>query len=239
MDEEYGRSYERLYREHWWWRARERLIVRELRRCIGGRSHARILDVGCGSGLLFPRLVDLGSVEGLEAEPALAIADARWRDAITVGGLDETYGRSSSFDLVLMADVLEHIEDDQSALRNAHRVLTAGGFLVVTVPAFSWLWTRHDVLNRHFRRYTMPELAAKVEVAGFNLVSQRYVFQSLVIAKLAVRTWEALHTGRPRVPRLGSPWSNRILAQACAIEERLLSGWCRFGSSGLLVARKP
>src|SRR5437763_7260054 len=119
MDAQYAAAYPELYRRHWWWRAREAILLRRIARLLRGRGPARILDVGCGAGLFFDALAQFGHVEGIEADRA-AIADAgRWRPRIRTGELDASYASDAPLDLILLLDVLEHVSDPESLLRRA------------------------------------------------------------------------------------------------------------------------
>jgi SAM-dependent methyltransferase len=202
MDAEYAREYRDLYERHWWWRAREALVLRTLRRLRAGRTPGRILDVGCGDGLFFGRLAELGEVEGLEADPSLLSPDSPHRGRITVASFDERFQPGHRYALVLMLDVLEHLPDAEGALRHARSLLEPDGRLVVTVPAFEWLWTHHDELNRHYVRYTRSTLAEVARRAGLRMEESRYFFHWTVPGKLAVRAKERLlgPGGPERVP---------------------------------------
>lgn len=202
MDAEYAREYRDLYERHWWWRAREALVLRTLRRLRAGRGPGRILDVGCGDGLFFGRLAELGEVEGLEADPSLLSPDSPHRSRITVAPFDERFQPGHRYALVLMLDVLEHLPDAEGALRHARSLLEPDGRLVVTVPAFQWLWTHHDELNRHYVRYTRATLEDVARRAGLRMEEFRYFFHWTVPGKLAVRAKERLlgPGGPERVP---------------------------------------
>jgi SAM-dependent methyltransferase len=192
MDAEYARRYRRLYERHWWWRAREALVLETLRRLRAGRGPGRVLDVGCGDGLFFRRLAEFGEVEGVEPDRSLLSPASPHRDRITVAPFDAGFRPGRAYALVLMLDVLEHLPDPEGALRHAGTLLEPGGRLVVTVPAFDWLWTHHDELNRHFVRYSRRTLRQAAERAGLRVEEMRYFFHWTVPAKLAVRAKERL-----------------------------------------------
>src|SRR5947207_3124809 len=113
MDVQYAAAYPELYHRHWWWRVREEILLRKIRRILPDGHDARILDVGCGSGLFFDRLEQFGYVEGVEADQAAVERSGRWRNRIAVGNLDATYSPAARYDLILMLDVLEHIHDTE------------------------------------------------------------------------------------------------------------------------------
>jgi len=216
VDPAYGSHYAELYRRHWWWRTREAAILAELRRLrppppSGWR---RILDVGCGDGLFFDRLSAFGEVEGVEPDASLLSPAGPWRRAIHVVPFDEGFRPGHRFDAILMLDVLEHMERPAAALRHALSLLAPNGVVVITVPAFQWLWTRFDELNRHIQRYDRRSFRRLVDDAGggLRILRERYLFQWLVAAKLAVRGWEALRPGAPAPPSIPPAPINGVLA---------------------------
>jgi SAM-dependent methyltransferase len=188
---DYAQRYRTLWEGHWWWRSREAYLLGWLARLQRGstRRDLRILDVGCGDGLFFERLEQFGRVEGLEPDASL-VTDPRWRERIRVGTLGDVPAvvPEAAYDLVLMLDVVEHIEDDLQALRAAREALRPGGRLLLTVPALGWLWSRHDERNAHFRRYERRGLERLLRKAGFQVETVRYFFV-WTVAPLLVRRW--------------------------------------------------
>lgn len=188
MRPEYARRYRELWDGHWWWRSREAHVLARIGR-LRGRSdpaHFRILDIGCGDGLFFDKLGRHGRVEGLEPDASL-VDDPRWRSQIRVGGLGPGCRFEANYDLVLMLDVLEHIQDDRAALASAVGAIGSGGHLLVTVPALPWLWSRHDEANAHFRRYRPGPLRDLLAGAGLRVESIRFFFAWTVAPLLARR----------------------------------------------------
>ncbi len=237
MDADYVAAYSRLYREHWWWRVRERILLEKVGDLLNNRGHANILDVGCGAGLFFDALEPFGQVEGIESDPGAVEQSGRWRARIHTGELDDTFKPGHSFDLILMLDVLEHLARPDLVLRRATDLLVPGGWLVATVPAFGWLWTSHDELNHHVRRYTAAEMQALVAGAGLGAIETRYLFQSLVLPKLFVRAKEMLARSDSGIPQIPARSLNRAL-QFWYRSEQAWVGWLPFGSSVMTVARR-
>jgi 2-polyprenyl-3-methyl-5-hydroxy-6-metoxy-1,4-benzoquinol methylase len=222
VDPTYGLRYAELYRRHWWWRTREAAILAELRRLRppAPSEGRRILDVGCGDGLFFDRLSAFGEVEGVEPDASLLRAEGPWRRAIHAVPFDEGFRPGHRFDAILMLDVLEHMQQPAAALRHALRLLAPGGVVIITVPAFQWLWTRHDDLNQHVRRYDRRSFKRMVHEAGggLRILRERYLFQWVVAAKLAVRGWEALRPGAPAPPSIPPAPINGVLAAVSRLE---------------------
>lgn len=239
MQSEYGVQYARLYREHWWWQAREAIVIATIRR-FQLPPDLEILDVGCGDALSFPALSRFGSVRGIEIDDSLLDPGGPFRDRIETRPLgDSLYNRSDwRFDLITALDVVEHISDDHEAVGIMVRMLRPKGVLIVTVPAFQLLWDHHDEINHHYRRYTLSRLREALSGHGLNIVEQRYVFRSLFAPKLAVRL---LNTGRQKkVAQYAIPRQriNSALIKACLLEDHLLRQLpIPFGTSALAVAR--
>lgn len=239
MDSRYARDYRTLYERHWWWRAREELILEVLSRLRPGGNWGRILDVGCGDGLFFERLTAFGEVNGIEMDPTGVTPGGPWADRIRVQPFDDRYQPERRFGLILMLDVLEHFADPFPPLRRALQLLEDGGKLVMTVPAFRSLWTSHDELNHHFTRFRRAELERLVQRAGGRLESSRYFFQWTAPLKLAQHWFEKVAPARPSVPRVPPSWINRVLYGISRLEQRMFRGPSPpFGTSLLAVAEK-
>src|SRR4029077_8814452 len=130
---------------------------------------ARILDAGCGSGRNMVELSRYGTVSAIEVSPAsVALARERCAGEVVEGSVLEMPFADASFDLAASLDVIEHLEDDVGALRELRRVVAPGGCLLATVPAYQWLWSGHDEVNHHHRRYTRASLARAGEHAGWR-----------------------------------------------------------------------
>ena len=237
MEAVYAADYPALFRRHWWWRVRERILLDKIRELLGGRAGgARILDVGCGGGLFFDALEPFGHVEGIESDPIAVDQSGRWRSRIHLGELDD-FTPSTPFDLILALDVIEHVRDPDALLRQAAKLLAQDGHILITTPAFGWLWTSHDTLNHHVRRYTAAEMRDLVRKAGLHTVSTQYLFQSLILPKLLVRTREAIRPSAASVPHIPAAILNRAL-QTWFRSEHAIAGWLPFGSSVLTVCRR-
>jgi 2-polyprenyl-3-methyl-5-hydroxy-6-metoxy-1,4-benzoquinol methylase len=237
MDAEYASMYGELYRNHWWWRVRERILLDTIEAVVRVRP-VRILDVGCGDGLFFDVLQRFGDVTGIETDPTTLGKQNQWADRIVIGEFDESFTPPDPFDVILMLDVIEHVPNADRLLRNAARVLTPNGHLLVTVPAFQWLWTSHDEVNHHVKRYAAADLRRTLEDAGLTVLQTRYLFQSLVLPKLAVRMAEALELRRTRLPRIPRPPVSAAL-QFWFWTEHRVAGWLPFGTSIMALAGVP
>ncbi len=236
MEATYTAAYSQLYREHWWWRVREQILLGKVHDVLAGSRDARILDIGCGAGLFFDTLAAFGHVEGIESDPMAVAQSERWRGRIHLGEL-ATFRSDGGYDLILMLDVLEHTQQPELLLRQSVGLLVPGGAMVITVPAFDWLWTSHDDLNHHVKRYTAAEMARLVRAAGLDILEQRYLFQSLILPKLYVRAIEALSASSAAIPRIPPRLLNLGLA-AWFRCEHAIAGWLPFGTSVMVISRR-
>lgn len=240
MQAEYAKQYRELHERHWWWRARERWILAVLQSYRPRTGWQTILDVGCGDGLLFDRLLEIGgSVEGIEADPTLVSADGPHRHCITVGSFDSAFQPRKRYSLILMLDVLEHLTDPVAALQHAVSLLEPNGVFLATVPAFMSLWTNHDVLNQHITRYTRRQVLELATDAGLRPRGAFYFFHWTCAGKIAIRTLEALSRRPPQAPRVPPRWINATLYAASILEQRLLGKLpIPFGSSILFMGHR-
>jgi SAM-dependent methyltransferase len=168
MDRDYELQTHQAEDRHWWYRGRRTVIERVLDR-LGLPPQARILDAGCGSGRNMVELQRRGTVTGVElSHTSVELARQRGAGEVIEGSVLEMPFPDASFDLAVSLDVIEHLEDDLTALRELRRVIAPGGALLVTVPAYQWLWSGHDVINHHHRRYTGGSLKRVAEQAGWR-----------------------------------------------------------------------
>jgi SAM-dependent methyltransferase len=154
---------------HWWYRGR-REVVNAVLEQAGLPPNARILDAGSGSGRTLDELARFGTVAGVELNPmGVEAARARGHRDVKQARVEEIPHPDESFDLVTCLDVIEHTPDDVRTLRELRRVTRPGGALLVTVPAHPRLWSRHDEVNRHYRRYTRRMLRRAATASGWRV----------------------------------------------------------------------
>jgi SAM-dependent methyltransferase len=159
MDKGYYREYFDIERNHWWFRGRREILSKYVARHIAAGRHLSILNAGVATGATSEMLTDFGKVTSLEYEQE-CIDFIRDKVAIEVdqGSITDLPYSNQAFDLVCAFDVVEHVEDDQRAVDEMIRVCKKGGSILITVPAFQSLWSEHDVINHHFRRYRLSQL---------------------------------------------------------------------------------
>ncbi len=239
MDPAYGDVYRTLYERHWWWRAREAVVCDTLDRRRPRAGWRRVLDVGCGDGLLFRRLrAYAAQVEGVEPDAGLVAGTQRDGGFIHIRPFDPSFRPAHRYDLILFLDVLEHMTDPRSAVAHAASLMDEGGVVLVTVPAYRHLWTSHDDLNQHVTRYTGAELVRLLS-DDFVVEQARHFFRWVHAAKLVQRGLEKLRRPVPTPPRIPPSPLNTLMYGLSRTEEAVL-GWSGLpvGSSLLAVARK-
>ncbi len=237
---EYSRlaSFEDSY---WWHRGRNRIVATQLEKLLGEKRGADILNVGCGTGGSVRMLERHGSVWNVDvAEPAVHACRSRGiRNVMKVNSLRLPFP-DESFDLVAALDVLEHIEEDGAALREWQRVLRPGGKVLITAPAYQWLWSEHDESLHHFRRYTAAGLHQLLNRHGFRTLKRTYAISicfPLIVGYRLLRSLSSKKrsTSYVRVPR----WINSLLAGILSLEGYLLSRRnIPFGTSVLMIGEK-
>lgn len=236
MDAAFGQIYADLYREHWWFRVREAMLMR----LIGGLplpEDADLLDVGCGDALFMPRLAEHGNVQGIEIDERLLTDGNPFRGNIHTQPLGHRRYDGMQFDLITALDVIEHIEDDAHAVASMAHMLRPGGHMLITVPAFNALWDEHDEINHHFRRYTKTSLRTRVEPFG-RVERLQYFFGALVLPKLAIKLLNGLLPGKVQQHGMPGAFVNGTMQRLFDLESRV-SRWLPFGTSVLALVRKP
>lgn len=194
MDRDYELQTHQAEDRHWWYRGRRTVLDGVLAE-LGLPVNARILDAGCGSGRFMVELAQLGSVTGVElSETSVALARERQLGEVVAGSVLEMPFADDSFDLAVSLDVIEHLEDDLAALRELRRVVAPGGALLVTVPAYQWLWSGHDEINHHHRRYTRRSLQRVAEQAGWSQTRTTYFNSLLLPVAIILRVLERFNT---------------------------------------------
>ena len=228
---------------HWWFVGRRAVIGALLRRVPLGSS-ACVLEAGCGTGGNLYMLSGAGQVSAFEPYgEAREIASSKYPGvAIADGALPFRIPfPPGSFDLVAALDVLEHVEDDESALRALVEMARPGGSVIVTVPAIRMLWGSHDRRLHHVRRYDRARLRRIVVASGAVIEHETYCNTILAPIAIALRLAERL-TGREvgDQERIPPPWVNRVLAWTFSAE-RLVVGRVSipFGLSLAMVLRRP
>lgn len=230
---------------HFWFVATRRVVMDVLAAGLGpGVAGARVLDLGCGTGYTLTCLPPSARGVGIDRSAhALALATRRGlAGRLVQGDVQRLPFADGAFDAVLALDVLEHLPDDAAAAREIARVLRPGGCAVVTVPAFRFLWSRHDEALSHLRRYRLGEVSKVLDSAGLTVERSSYYNFWLFPLVAAVRLVGRLRPGAEGRTDVSVPPAavNRLLTAVLASERHLLRrGSLPVGVSCILRARRP
>jgi SAM-dependent methyltransferase len=180
MDRQYYKDYYFLERNHWWFLARASILKKYIGKNIFDKKKLKILNVGVATGASTEMLEAFGDVTSIEYEQE-CIDYIRHKVSIQVtqGSILDLKFESNSFDLVCAFDVIEHVKEDGLAASELMRVCASGGSVLATVPAFMSLWSEHDLINHHFKRYVKREIEVLFSDAKGGLVFVSY-FNSIL-----------------------------------------------------------
>jgi len=213
-----------LDQRHWWYRARREVLAALIRRVVQPPAEAQILELGCGTGHNLAMLTEFGRVDALELdEKARAIAEGRLGRPVMKAPLPELDDvREHHYDLIGAFDVIEHIDDDRGALQSIASRLKPGGKFVMTVPAHQWMWSAHDVVNHHKRRYSRAGLKRLVTESPLRLDTVGY-FNSLLFPLAIAERLSSKIRGKDEA-NLSLPPApiNATLERAFAVERHLV-----------------
>jgi SAM-dependent methyltransferase len=231
-----------IEQDHWWFAGRRAVLTAEIGR-LGLPENARILEAGCGTGGNLAMLQQFGQVSAIEPDaPSRAYAAERSgadvREGWLPNGLPELGG---SFDMVCAFDVVEHVDDDRGAVAALAHQLKPGGKLVVSVPAYAWMWSAHDAAHHHKRRYVRGQMRELMEAAGLRVRRVTH-FNTLLFPPIAaVRLFKtAMRREGGDDDALPPAPLNRLLGRLFAAEAGVLKAVdLPFGVSILAVAEKP
>lgn len=223
---------------HWWYRARRLIVSDVIMRFVPPQSN--VIDYGAGTGGTAATLKEFG-YKVLAADISEdVLEECRVRGLATVNLKKESL-RDSSADCLLAGDVLEHVHDDVALLFSLRQALRPDGLLVITVPAYEFLWSGEDYVSEHVRRYTRKSLQQHLNLAGFRVVWCSYfntlLFPIIALVRVTKRILFPRAMYRSDVVPLPE-WQNEFLASVFAFERYLLR-WMRLpaGASLLAVAR--
>lgn len=231
--------------DHWWFTGK-RLFMRRLLgdHLRGNGRRLRILDVGCGTGANAVELSSYGAVVACDRSmDALGMAAGRGVRRLCAASAPDLPFAAGTFDVVTAFDILEHVEDDAGFLRDLERVLAPGGALAIHVPAWPSLWSRHDEILEHQRRYTYRGLRALLGGSGLRIEHLGWASCAIFVPTAAVR-WTRRLTGGggQESPDLGAvprPLNSALRAVYRAEAELAATIGLPFGVSLAAIAVKP
>ncbi len=178
---------------HWWFVARKRLLGRLLD-SLDVPEKSSVVDIGCGTGSSLEVLDSIGlyKVAGLDrSHYVLSLAKKKFDLPFINGDINNLPIQSNSVGLIIAMDIIEHIDDDLNATRELYRTLKNGGILILTVPAFTFLWGTQDVVTGHKRRYSKKEIINKLKKSGFDILKSShfnfFLFFPILMARRTIR----------------------------------------------------
>ncbi len=246
MDPSFYKEYFELERAHWWFLARRNIITSLIERFIGVPHGQTIFDAGCGSGFFVRYLQKMGyQAAGADGfGPAVDYGrQQQGIQGISIMDQEKIDAPDASYDCVLALDVLEHLEDETKMIREMKRVLKPGGIMIVTVPAYRFLWGVQDTVAHHFRRYVRGEIVdTVVRGGGVRPIFSSYYNSLLFVPIAAVRLlfrWFHIDTQRHSDYEIGPAWVNSLLYWIFNCEAYLLRLMSfPFGVSIVVVLKK-
>jgi SAM-dependent methyltransferase len=238
----YEKRYHEVETDNWWFVSRRRYLLDVLR---NAPKESKILDIGCSSGIFLKDLEGLGfkrehlygidiSEKAIENCKNNGIQNAFVMDA-------QNISLTENFDIIVASDCLEHLENDTKAIRNWYGLLKTGGAIYVFVPAFQSLWSNHDEVNMHFRRYSSKELRGKLVNEKLTIQKASYWNFSLFIPLYFFRKIDAVLSRNKKKEGqiIDSKLANVILLKLLLFENKLLKYVnFPFGVSTFCIAKK-
>ncbi len=176
-------------KDDWWFVGRHKIIANFLEKYLGNKKDLKILDIGCGAGGMIDLLSQYGTTIGVDKDRQIAQFNRKNGRKVFHGDLVKLSFPDSSFDLVSLLEVLEHVDDDLQGLKEVRRILKPGGTFFISVPVFPFLWSSHDYASHHKRRYMKGELLDKIKKTGFRIKNVTYFDSFLFPVILTYRFW--------------------------------------------------
>lgn len=244
MDQQYASKYHRLEKDHWWFLGRRDIIYKLIK---DYNRDSEILEIGCSGGVLLAFLQSKGfkRIYGIDIdENAIELCRQKGITSVQVARGEETGFKDQQFDMIIASDVLEHIQDENKTLFEWHRILKFGRSLIIFVPAFKFLWSKHDEVNHHYRRYAKSDIFKILERNGFKVERISYWNFTLFVPVSFIRLFQKLlpSHGKKSGDQLYevTPFMNKTLEYLLRLDNKLLSLGINFpfGISVFAIARK-
>jgi 2-polyprenyl-3-methyl-5-hydroxy-6-metoxy-1,4-benzoquinol methylase len=236
------RIFFQIQKKHWWFVTRKKIVLDTIEKYLNKNAPIKVLDIGCGSGVMLTSLGELGQTFGMDmSDDAINFSKEIFSGRIEKGFLpDQVPYKDNFFDLITALDVIEHIDQDVESLQAIRSLLVKDGKAVITVPAYMFLWSKFDEMNEHKRRYTLTELKTKLVQAGFTIEKISYYNTLLFPAVFVVRMLNNIlkRDGASDIDMPSLPL-NFVLEKIFGMEKYLLRFVnLPFGVSILAVVRK-
>jgi ubiquinone/menaquinone biosynthesis C-methylase UbiE len=248
MDHSVYQQFYKIEKDHWWFKGMRAICRRVLKRAkVNNDKTSRCLDIGCGTGLWTIELAEQGEVYGLDFSPeALSFCQKRGLKGLMRASAMSLPLIQDSFETITALGLIEHLDDDKGFLAELYRICAPGGYILILTSAYEVLWSRHDEIVHHKRRYTRRQLESLSAMSGFEIVYTSYVNTILFPPILAIRLFQWLvgasaegGQGSPDL-FLPRPLINKLLYGLLWTEARLLNFFAfPFGVGIVLLARRP
>lgn len=248
MNRAYYNEYYELERNNWWFLARKNILKSQIEKISRESYTPKILNIGIATGSSSQWLADFGEVTSVEYDKDVCeFVENNLGIEVVNASITELPFEEDTFDLVCAFDVIEHVGDDEKAIFEMKRVCKTKGNIFITVPAFMHLWSEHDEINLHHRRYTLPELIALVKKFGLHNITFSSYFNTLLYPPIALMRWgnnlkKKRIQGKPAsdFSKIKSPLLEKIFYKMFNSENFLLkkSITLPFGISIMLIIKK-
>lgn len=241
LEEQLYRQFYEIETTHWWFSARQKIVLDIIQNRLSLTHKAKVLDVGCGTGAILAEFTRQYEAYGTDTSPlAIEYCHKRGIENAFHCTLDTFPLSDLRFDLITLLDVIEHVDDDVEILKQACGRIRQNGHALVTVPAYEFLWSRHDDVNHHKRRYVKSQLIHVLRKSGFTVEMCSYyntiLFPSALVKRMSERY---IKTNEDTTLNLPSPIVNNSLQSIFGFERFLLRQFSfPFGLSLVAVARK-
>lgn len=228
-----------LEEKHWWHVSKRNLCKNLIKKYFKG---GKILDVGCGTGKNAQSFEEFGKVWGMDNSQEALRFCSKYRHLINIkkGDAESSGFKSSYFDLVSMLDVLEHTNDKKS-LKEMHRILKENGLLLITVPAYKWMWSKWDDVLHHKRRYNKKNIYQTLGANGFQVLKFSYFNSFLLLPVFLIRKIKTLTNKQAYGSdfRIGSSLVNQMMLLFTKIEHLVIEyASIPFGLSIVVLCKK-
>jgi 2-polyprenyl-3-methyl-5-hydroxy-6-metoxy-1,4-benzoquinol methylase len=244
MEESIYDNFYRLEDKHWWFQGRKEIVMKLIEKYYKTKKDSMVLDIGCGTGMMVKNLLKYGNVLAMDKDArAIEYAKSKAPEAnFLLGYFPENYPEGK-FDLITAFDVMEHIDDDEKSFEVVTALLKPGGIFVATVPAYNFLWTAHDEVNFHKRRYSKKDLAEKIIKTGLVIRKISYYNSFLFVPGVTIKMFKKFTPFNKTKIDLGNnlppAFLNRILQEIFSLEKFYLSRFnLPFGISLIAIAQK-
>lgn len=227
--------------KYFWFLARNKIITKIINQVTDLNNNDQVIDIGCGTGGFAKILSQQFAVTCLDMSPiALDYCSKRGLTDLHNCILKDFDKGNRSLKAAFMLDVIEHIDDDIEVVSQVYDLLETNGWFIATVPAYQWLWSNHDEVHQHKRRYTMKKFNSLISNAGFEINYSTYFNSFLFLPAVTKRAVDGLKGSKNKLPvDEVSPLLNSVFNKIFSFESTFLPFIkFPFGLSILIVAKK-